>query len=272
MPHFTAHQVVAVVLMVHWTVLGFSSWTGTETEMDDGGGLPLILRPDRHGLDLAQRSMGALWLWDIPVSVLTRDMATSGVMDAVMHAHHMGMLLVTCVVLGCLTFPSVGTHDDVNDVNDVDGGGGGTVPLLSVGSCLAYIFFGRIELSSIPLQLIDLCHPKKSRPWYEYANRTPWLSTVVEVCRGLFAVSFLAVRGVYFPYTTVRIVVPDFWNGVRWAVTNGQTQYVLPMVIILLVCVPFTILQLYWAVLVCRQMYRAVVPADGGGDRNQKEQ
>jgi hypothetical protein len=248
-PHFTAHQLVALGCMIHWTYLGF---TQPYTEAGVSGSvLPLILQPNPHGLKLTQYSMGALWLWDIPVSMLTKEM--SHALDVIMHAHHIGMLLVTCVVLGCCTF----------------GGDSSELPL-PVGSCLAYIYFGRIELSSIPLQIIDLCHPKKSQPWYQYAQQTPWLSTLVESCRTLFAITFICVRGIYFPFVTLTTVLPDFWYGIEWSFTNEQPQYILPMFIILFTCIPFTILQLYWGVLVCKQIYKALA-GSGSSEDDTKE-
>jgi hypothetical protein len=179
-PNFTAHQVVALFLMIQWTYYGFFG-KEEEGEVSNEHDLPIVLRPSPFGMKMAQRSMAALWIWDIPVSMLSSDMHSA--MDALMHAHHMGMLLVTCVVMGWLTF---GTPSEAYPH--------------PVGASLAPLFFGQIELSSIPLQIVDLFHPKKSPAWHQYLTDRPALAAINDACRQLFALLFLAVRGVYFPY------------------------------------------------------------------------
>jgi hypothetical protein len=251
-PNFTAHQVVALFLMIQWTWNGFFGEEGNVRDnlAEQYQHLPIILRPSPLGMTMAQRSMAALWIWDIPVSMLTTDMASA--MDALMHAHHLGMLLVTCVVMGWLTFG--GDDDD------------GTFPK-PVGASLAPLFFGQIELSSIPLQIVDLFHPKKSPAWHHYMTRRPPLVAINDACRQLFALLFLAVRGIYFPYLVVTIVLPEFWDALGWTMIENQTKYVLPIVIILAFAIAFTLLQMYWSVLVLNQVYKSLA---GGGDKKKQ--
>merc|ERR1712086_315851 len=115
-----------------------------------------------------------------------------------------------------------------------------------VGTHVAPIFLGAIELSSIPLQIVDLFHPKKSPHWYKFVNDKSSTGSFSELCsslneisRILFAILFLLVRGLYFPYMIATIATPDFY-------AEGS----LPSMILLVLCILFTLLQIYWAVLV----------------------
>ena len=65
-------------------------------------------------------------LWDIPVGIMSDGMG-----DPIMHLHHVGFFVVATIALG------VFSHG---------------VP---VGSAYAPFFFGVIELSSIPLVIVD---------------------------------------------------------------------------------------------------------------------
>merc|ERR1740136_601128 len=137
--------------------------------------------------------------------------------------------------------------------NNVD-----AVKQIGVGTHVAPIFFGAIELSSIPLQIVDLFHPNKSPHWNEYVNRSPstffpkLCSTSNDISRILFAVLFLLVRGLYFPFVVVRIAIPDFY-------AEGS----LPSTVLMVMCVLFTLLQMYWATLVAGQVKKAL--SSGGG-------
>mmetsp|Transcript_43004 Transcript_43004/g.48083 ORF Transcript_43004/g.48083 Transcript_43004/m.48083 type:complete len:320 (+) Transcript_43004:123-1082(+) len=133
-PSLTAHRMVAFCAMIHWTYLGFRHIRSFDYNSDSTSNATIFIPA---GFDLAQVVMGALVCWDIPSSVV----GGSGPTDLMMHLHHGGMLLVvSCVLLG-----KVGTH-------------------------VAPIFLGVIEVSSIPLQLVDLFHPTKSPHWHKYIN------------------------------------------------------------------------------------------------------
>mmetsp|Transcript_25013 Transcript_25013/g.54840 ORF Transcript_25013/g.54840 Transcript_25013/m.54840 type:complete len:300 (-) Transcript_25013:116-1015(-) len=231
-PSLTAHRLVAFFAMIHWTSLGFHHIreydysTGSASESNVAA---LVFVP--AGYDIAQYAMGALLIWDIPSSLV----GGSGPTDIMMHIHHLGMVLVTSCVLG-LVGPSSGSSDGI------------------VGTHVAPIFLGAIELSSIPLQIVDLFHPKKSPHWNKFANYSSSSSffsklcaTINEISRILFAVLFLLVRGLYFPYTVATIAVPDFY-------AEGS----LPSMILLVMSMLFTLLQMYWATLVFGQVKSAL--------------
>ena len=84
-------------------------------------------------------------LWDIPCSVFIPSMK-----DNVMLAHHLGMALVA-----------------------------GAVSTTGTGSYYALFFFGVIEISSIPLTLVDIFHPKR---FPQLAKKYAILGTANEVC------------------------------------------------------------------------------------------
>ena len=246
-PNFTAHQLIALFLMIQWTCDGFFG-DNTVDLHDKPDHLPKILHTSSYGLKMAQRSVAALWLWDIPIMILSKDMHQA--MDGIMHAHHLGMLLVALAVLGYLTF-GIETVDFPSPV----------------GSPLAPIFFGQVELSSIPLQVVDLFHPRKSSAWNQYMKSSKILATINEASRQLFALLFLAVRGVYFPYVVFTRVIPDFWDALTWTALHQEqaAKYILPIVIILAFSVFFTLLQMYWAVLVVNQIQKALFGGKNSG-------
>ena len=163
-----------------------------------------------------------------------------------MHLHHAGMVLVTSCVLGFLKGSS-GESDGV------------------VGTHVAPIFLGAIELSSIPLQIVDLFHPKKSPHWYKFVNDKsstgffPKLCSVVnETSRNLFAILFLIVRGLYFPYVVATIAAPDFF-------AEGS----LPSMVLLVMSILFTMLQMYWSTLVFTQVKKALLGGKRDSSKNE---
>jgi len=255
-PSLTAHRMVAFCAMIHWTYLGFRHIRSFDYNSDSTSNATIFIPA---GFDLAQVVMGALVCWDIPSSVV----GGSGPTDLMMHLHHGGMLLVvSCVLLG-----KVGTH-------------------------VAPIFLGVIEVSSIPLQLVDLFHPTKSPHWHKYINDNDndndndttlstssspasaaatrffpkVCATVNEISRILFALLFLVVRGLYFPYIVVTIAIPDFY-------AEGS----LSSTVLLIMSILFSLLQLYWATLVVGQIRKAAnnnnsESGNRSGSRSGKEQ
>merc|ERR1719359_1697822 len=119
-------------------------------------------------------------LWDIPCSVFIPSMK-----DNVMLAHHLGMALVA-----------------------------GAVSTTGTGSYYALFFFGVIEISSIPLTLVDIFHPKR---FPQLAKKYAILGTANEVCRPLFAVLFLLLRALYFPIVIFRSLLPDAYAALASA-------------------------------------------------------
>jgi len=232
-PSLTAHRIVAFFVMCNWCYLGFKHLLNYDYNSDsDLAALTFV----PAGYEIAQYAMGALLIWDIPVSLV----GGSGPTDIMMHLHHAGMLLVTACVLGF--------------VNGLSTSGDGIV-----GTHLAPLFLGVVELSSIPLQIVDLFHPKKSPHWNKYIcddSSTGLFKrlcfAVNEISRILFAILFLLVRGLYFPYAIATIAVPDFY-------AEGS----LASWVLLILSVLFTLLQMYWATLVFGQVKKALSGSGG---------
>lgn len=240
-PSMTAHKIVAFSVMIHWTFLGFqhlrehdySASSNLESEVS-----ALVFVP--AGFDIAQYAMGALLLWDIPLGLCHE----SGRNDVVMHVHHLGMVVVTSCVLG-LVGPSSVSSDGI------------------VGTHVAPIFLGAIELSSIPLQIVDLFHPKKSPHWNKFANDgsstssfSKFCATINETSRIFFAILFLLVRGLYFPYVVATIAAPDFY-------VEGSV----PSMVLLSMSILFTLLQMYWANLVLGQVKKTFIGNETAGNK-----
>ena len=117
MPSFTAHQVIVIFLMIYQTWLGFKYYKkGSVFDINDGG------------IYMAQFCMSSMMLYDIPITTFFMKDAQ---VDTLMHLHHVGFFFIAAIVMGIY---SNGVH---------------------IGSDYAPFFFGIIELSSIPLSIVD---------------------------------------------------------------------------------------------------------------------
>jgi hypothetical protein len=227
LPAFTAHQVVALLVMVYTTVLGFQYWFSIPEESD------MVMDVNENGIYLGHLVMGGMLLWDIPSGFLADGMG-----DPVMHAHHVGMLIVAAITLGVFS----------------------SQPL---GSCYAPFFFGVIELSSIPLAIVDVFHPKQAA-WHDYHLTSNVLATLNEISRILFALLYILVRAIYFPYVALTQVLPDFLS----ASTKASQADAPAMWAIIFLSLLFTGLQMYWGSLVVRQVVKAL---GAGGSKAAKK-
>lgn len=115
-------------------------------------------------------------------------------------------------------------------------------------------------------------HPKY-KYWYEWLqnqqqNKTKIGSTVSitnEISRVLFAISFLALRFMYFPYITFTICLSDFWS------TANSTKEV-PLYIVCVLNLLFAGLQIHWGVLITKQLIKVLSGGSGGGDQKTKKE
>ena len=124
MPSFTAHQVIVVGLMIYQTMLGFQYYYHHNNKGSS------VFDVNEGGIYMAQFCMSSMMLYDIPVT--TFFMKDDGAqVDMLMHLHHVGFFFIAAIVMGIY---SEGVH---------------------IGSEYAPFFFGIIELSSIPLAIVD---------------------------------------------------------------------------------------------------------------------
>jgi hypothetical protein len=150
--------------------------------------------------------------------------------------------------------------------------------LLSEGRPLlgyyAPFYFGLIELSSLPLIVVDLFHPKH-KEWNAYltSDAAPsWLQTVNELARVCFAVTFTAMRTIWFPYVSFFFVLPDVWSVSKEARKDPDNNSDVPIAGIHIMAtfnILFSCLQIYWGILVIRQIVKHFRP--GGPSKTKQE-
>jgi hypothetical protein len=230
MPGFTAHQIVVVPVLLYLTFEGLREWTffrdkSTATERILG---------EQHG-HLCEFVIGMMLFWDIPTGLLTPSLRESA-----MVMHHIGMFATASIALGALSSgkPIMGYY--------------------------APFFFGLIELSSIPLILVDLFHPKH-KAWFAYLTSDSAPALLIrlnEIARLVFAMCFLVMRTLYFPYVTIAGVLPDVWTVTK--LPSEQRNYVpkLPLYAIAASNVLFSVLQMYWGALIVRQIFKLIFGAN----------
>ena len=126
-----------------------------------------------------------------------------------------------------------------------------------------------IEFSTIFLAFVDIFHPKY-KYWYDWlrdqeergTNLGLIISSINNIARVLFAISFLCLRFFYFPYITFTKCLPDFWYNAN------QTKEVALYVVCVLNLL-FAGLQIHWGILIAKQLIK-VVTGTAGSD-NPKE-
>ena len=242
---YTAHQLVALPLMIALAYFGFAGWFfGSETG-NMNSATDRIFGADAdptYDLLLAIGS-GAILIWDIPTGF-----ASPPLRDVVMWLHHIGMFLVASTMAG--------TYCEGNQ---------------TIGYYYAPFFFGVIELSSVFLTIMDVFHPKYKH-YYRWLNSMDdsrrmkkVLHSCNEICRVSFAVTYLIFRGAYFPYVAFRGVVPDLREAYKNppdTVPAWTGQFLIAAVSL------FALLQAYWGLLVAKMVAKAV---RGCGSSDKKE-
>ena len=245
---YTAHSVVAFPFMVILTYIGCRDWffdrdaygSSTATDRIFGYSNPRDI-PLNYG-------SGAILLWDVPMGFISPPLQ-----DPIMWAHHVGMFLVASVMNGQFC-----EHGNM------------------IGYYYAPYYFGVIELSSIFLSYVDIFHPKYKH-YYNWLNGKQTdkksiklqrlLNSVNEVARLLFAVTFLAFRGIYFPIVTFSRAIPDLIEAYETPPDGVPlwTYYFLTAMMGL-----FAVLQAYWGLLISKQIVKALGGGSHGKDKKKK--
>lgn len=145
-----------------------------------------------------------------------------------------------------------------------------------IGYYYASYYFGVIELSSVFLTYVDMFHPKYKHyhKWLtakhtdeKMISLQKVLNNLNEAARALFAVSFLVLRGLYFPYVSFRRAIPDLFEAYK-APPDGVpmwTGYFLIGSITLFAC-----LQAYWGLLISKQVMKLLLGGGGSGGKEKK--
>uniref|UniRef100_A0A7S2N5A4 TLC domain-containing protein n=1 Tax=Helicotheca tamesis TaxID=374047 RepID=A0A7S2N5A4_9STRA len=239
MPGFTAHQVVALPLQAYLAYQGMMAWyfyahsDNYDAEIFDTP-VDRILKLHPTGLQLSEIAVGMQLFWDTPLGFIIPALN-----DPLKLAHHIGMFLTASQSAG-----SFGR---------------------SIGSYHALFYMGVIEISTLPLVFVDLFHPKH-KPWFQYfkGNDSPsFLQPFNEVCRIAFALSFLVVRGILFPYEVFTRWVPDILHVASLSPEERDGAALPSLYLVLSTSVLFSLLQLHWAVLIAKQLLKKFV----GGEK-----
>ena len=129
-PQFLAHQVVALPLMLVCTYIGCAAWF-FPSRAESAAASTVDGRLHGHtdaGELLARVVIGAQLFWDIPTTALV-----PALYSRLMMAHHIGMTTIAVLCLNYIQF---------------------YVPF----------FAGVIEISAIPLVIVDVFHPTRCGP------------------------------------------------------------------------------------------------------------
>lgn len=227
-PGFTAHQAISLPFMLFLTYNGFREWYSKE---DHGyTAVDRILGPHPEP-DVALIVMPYMLFWDIPTGLLVKSLRETAKI-----AHHVAMFFTAILAMGAFS-------------------GGHAI----LGYYAAY-YFGVIELSSIPLVFVDLFHPKQ-KAWFALLQEKASLQSFNEFNRVSFAVLFLLVRAISFPYVSFVSVIPDIIEVTSLPIEERRGVLAAPLYAMATLNLFFSCLQFYWGTLVLRQVIKKLKPS-----------
>ena len=219
-PAFVAHQLVTLPLMMYVSYLGCAGWFFPDEEAQE---LAATVEGRLYGRDpvgekLSAIVLGAMVFWDIWATLLPSIYSAAGM------GHHVGLAILAAICL---------------------------MPYLQH---YAPFFVGVIEISSVPLVIVDLFHPKH----FAYvAASHPFLSAINEAMRLVFALSFLVLRTVYFPVVIFTQAIPDLATQLQFGPDADTPKTALAACGISFALL-FTGLQLHWSWLLIRQVLKGL--------------
>ena len=230
MPSFTAHQIVVIPVLFYLSIQGLRDFnirevlgaTATTTTAVERVTSPM------HG-HFSEFVLGMMFFWDIPTGL-----CTPALREVPMILHHIGMFVTAAISMGILS---------------------NGVPIFAY---YAPFYFGIVEISSIPLIIVDIFHPKH-KAWNMYLNsneRSGWIMKLNDTARPLFALLFILVRMVAFPYISIMGVLRDALHVTSLPLEQRNNVPNLPLYIIAFLNVAFSCLQFYWGTLLIRQIIK----------------
>ena len=230
MPSFTAHQIVVIPVLFYLSIQGLRDFnirevlgaTATTTTAVERVTSPM------HG-HFSEFVLGMMFFWDIPTGL-----CTPALREVPMILHHIGMFVTAAISMGILS---------------------NGVPIFAY---YAPFYFGIVEISSIPLIIVDIFHPKH-KAWNMYLNsneRSGWIMKLNDTARPLFALLFILVRMVAFPYISIVGVLRDALHVTSLPLEQRNNVPNLPLYIIAFLNVAFSCLQFYWGTLLIRQIIK----------------
>ena len=224
-PAFVAHQLITLPLMVYVASIGSIGWFFPSPE---DAALAATVEGRLYGVNsvgerISATVLGAMVFWDIPCTCLPSIYSVAGM------GHHVGLAVLSAIAL------------------------------LPYTQHYAPFFVGVIEISSIPLVVVDVFHPKH---FADVANSSPSLRGLNEAMRIAFALCFVLLRTIAFPIVIVWGALPDFGSQVRFGDDADTSRTVLAIVAIGF-ALGFTALQLHWSYLLLKQVVKGL---RGGAD------
>ena len=234
MPSFTAHQIVVIPVLIYLSIQGLNEFdirevigASASTTATATTAVERVTGP-MHG-HFSEFVLGMMFFWDIPTGL-----CTPALRELPMIFHHVGMFMTAAISMGIL---SNGT------------------PILGY---YAPFYFGIIEISSLPLIIVDIYHPKH-KAWHAYLNsneRSGWVMKLNDMARPLFALLFMFIRMIAFPYVSVMGVLRDVLHVTSLPLDQRNNVPDLPLYILAFLNVSFSCLQLYWGTLLIRQIIK----------------
>jgi hypothetical protein len=235
MPSFTAHQMVVIPVLIYLSiqgldkfdfreVIGVATTTATATTAVERVTSPM------HG-HFSEFVLGMMFFWDIPTGL-----CTPALREIPMILHHIGMFMTAAISMGILS---------------------NGIPIFGY---YAPFYFGVIEISSLPLIIVDIYHPKH-KAWHAYltcTERSGWVMKLNDMARPLFALLFMLIRMIAFPYVSVMGVLRDVLHVTSLPLDQRNNVPNLPLYILASLNVSFSCLQLYWGTLLIRQIIKLV--------------
>jgi hypothetical protein len=218
-PGFTAHQSITLPLYAYVAYVGVSTWWSDDPTATSS---PFTRVAELHpvGAYLAKVTAGTMLLWDIPTSSAVESLCQPAVM-----VHH--LLMGGLAVLGL------------------------NPPLFQ---WYLVFFFGVIELSGIPLQIVDVFHPRQTE-WVAFAEENPTIGGLGAAARALFALLYLVVRMALFPAVMFGQLLPDAWTLLTAEKLTRPVSHV-SLWVVMGSALVLTALQFYWGTLILRQIYK----------------
>lgn len=216
-PGFLAHQCIAFPVVCYAAWLGCGEWASI-------AGTVLTAEERVYGENpvgryLSQFMFAQLLCWDIPTGLIVPSMR-----EGVMIVHHVLMMGMAYLGLSMLGYYGV-------------------------------YFLGVVELSSIPLQIMNIFKPESVN---ELTKIHPLFNLLNEVSRILFAIAFILVRAVHFPYISFAYVLPDVFQMLQKPSMSTADRYTLHA--IWFSNLTLTLLQLYWATLIFKGLQKLLFP------------
>ena len=229
MPSYTAHKMITLPVLVYLSIQGLLHFDVRGIHSSTLTALDRVIAPSEHD-HFSEFMFAMMVFWDVPAALMTPALRQSQ-----MILHHIGMIILTAFCMGICS----------NGVK--------------LFGYYTPFYFGFIEISSVPLTVVDLFHPRH-KAWNAYLtseDRPQWLMILNKRCRLVFAILFLLIRILAFPYVSVIGIMTDVVHLTSLPLDQRQGVPNFPLVVMAVLDVFFSSLQLYWGSLILPQLWKA---------------